>query len=268
MTRRVVVPLDGSSRSRSALAAGRALAAQLGLPLQAVSVVPTENLAAERRQALADSLGDGGADITVIIDQSPAEALLSFLDAAAGDLCVMATHARGAVTEMVLGSVARSVVEKYTGRVVLVGPRHSAKWHGPIASVQVCIDGSELSERAIAPAAELARELGATLQLIQVLEPEAAGMTAGGDTGEWVYLRRTADQVHKDHGIAAEWEVLHGREPAEAVAAYLNAQPDALVVLTSHGRSGVRRIALGSVAQSVLDASLNPVWIIRPHRGR
>ncbi|HRP95864.1 MAG TPA: universal stress protein [Rhodocyclaceae bacterium] len=260
----VIVPVDDSHRSLDALIAGQALAGQLGLRLHLVSVVARQDEVGARRNAICDAIEELDADITVLADAAPAEALLRVLGEGSGNVCCMATHARGAISEMALGSVARQIVQRHDGPVVLVGPRHARKWRGPIGSVLVCVDGSPLSEQALAPAAGFAARLKATLQLTQVLEPEAARMSDNGDTGEWVYLRRLHDQLRHEQGIGAEWEVLHGNDPADAITSYADAQPGALIVLTSHGRSGLNRLVMGSVAQSIVRASASPVWIVRP----
>ena len=199
-------------------------------------------------------------------EERKAEGRLRALQSGKGNICCMATHARGAVSEMVLGSVARHIVQEYPGPVVLVGPRHVKKWAGPVKTVHVCVDGSPLSEQALAPAVQCARLLDATLQLIQVLDPETTKLAEGGDSGEWVYLRRLYDQLRKDKGIVAEWEVLHGRDAADAITSFVDDQPGSLIVMCSHGRSGLNRLVMGSVAQSVLRGSRSPVWIIRPRK--
>lgn len=262
----LVVPVDDSHRSLDALNAGQALAVQMGLTLHLVSVVPHEADVSGREQGIRDAIDDMHADITVVANPSPAEGLLMALQSGKGNICCMATHARGAVSEMVLGSVARHIVQEYPGPVVLVGPRHVKKWAGPVKTVHVCVDGSPLSEQALAPAVQCARLLDATLQLIQVLDPEATKLAEGGDSGEWVYLRRLYDQLRKDKGIVAEWEVLHGRDAADAITSFVDDQPGSLIVMCSHGRSGLNRLVMGSVAQSVLRGSRSPVWIIRPRK--
>lgn len=262
----VVVPVDDSHRSLDALKAGEVLAAQMGLKLHLVSVVAREADVSGREQAIRGAIDDVQADITVVADPSPADGLLGALQSGKGNICCMATHARGAVSEMVLGSVASHIVQEYRGPVVLVGPKHVKKWTGPISTVQVCVDGSSLSEQALAPAVQCATLLKAALQLIQVLDPETTKLAEGGDSGEWVYLRRLHDQLRKDKGVAAEWEVLHGKDAAEAITSYTDGQPGSLIVMSSHGRSGLNRLVMGSVAQSVLRTSASPVWIIRPTR--
>ncbi len=264
MDKCLVVPVDDSHRSLDALTAGQALATQMGLRLHLVSVVTKPEEAARRERAVRHAIDDLDADITVLADPSPANGLLAALKSGKGNVCCMATHARGAVSEMVLGSVAQHIVQEYSGPVVVVGPKHPRKWTGPVRTVFVCVDGSPLSEQALAPAAQCAAWLKATLQLVQVLDPDKTHIPEGGDSGEWVYLRRLAEQLRKDHGVAAEWEVLHGKHAAEAITSFVDDQPGSLLVLSSHGRSGLNRLVMGSVAQEVARTSSSPVWIIRP----
>lgn len=258
----LVIPVDDSHRSIDALKAGQALATQMGLTLHLVSIVPDQNEVAAREKAIRKHIDGLQAEVTVLADPEPGAALLRTLSGGKGNVCCMATHARGAVSEMVLGSVARSIVQGYAGPVVVVGPKYAAKWVAPVKTVVVCVDGSPLSEQALAPAAKCATWLKATLQLVQVLDPETP-VPEDSDSGEWVYLRRLADQVRKDHGIAADWEVLHGKDAATAVTSYVNTQPGSLIVLSSHGRSGMDRVLMGSVAQNIVRDSTSPVWIIR-----
>ena len=262
MVDRVVVPLDDSRRSQAALDVGTALRDALGARLHLVSVVAAVDEVETRRAALATAVP--GADVSVLVDDAPAEALLGFLDGGENDVCCMATHARGAVTEMVVGSVAQRMVHAHSGPVVLVGPHHAGKWSGPVKSVLACVDGSPLSEQVLAPAVRFARAMKVDLQLVQVLKPEATALSEGQDAAEWAYLRRTAERLKRDSGIDVQWDVLHGDDPAEAVSGYADAMPGALVAMTTHGRSGLSRLTLGSVAQRVVHESVGPVWVIRP----
>lgn len=258
----LVIPVDDSHRSIDALKAGQTLATQMGLALHLLSIVPDQNEVAAREQAIRKTIDGVQAEVSVLVDPEPGAALVRTLSSGKGNVCCMATHARGAVSEMVLGSIARSVVQGYPGPVVLVGPKHAAKWVAPVKTVVICVDGSELSEQALAPAAKCATWLKATLQLVQVLNPKTP-VPDDNDSGEWNYLRGLADRVRKEHGIAADWEVLHGKDAATSVTAYVNTQPGSLIVLSSHGRSGVDRVLMGSVAQSIVRDSTSPVWIIR-----
>ncbi|MBW7860683.1 MAG: universal stress protein [Rhodocyclaceae bacterium] len=263
MNSSLVVPVDDSHRSLDALIAGRSLAEQMGLTLHLVSVVARDEDKDSREQAIRGALDGEVAEVSVLVDHSPADALLQALSSGKGNVCCIATHARGAVSEMVLGSVARRIVQEYAGPVVVVGPKHARKWAAPVRTVVVCVDGSPLSEQALMPAAKCAAWLKASLQLVQVLDPETTQIPSDGDSAEWVYLHRLADQLRRDKGISAEWEVLHGKHAAEAITAHVDSQPGSLVVLSSHGRSGFNRLVMGSVAQNIVRESGSPVWIIR-----
>ncbi len=139
-------------------------------------------------------------------------------------------------------------------------------------AVVVPLDGSELSEKAIAPACELARRFEAPVFLVtvpEIVEPafaaypdfeaRLAGMMPAEDLDamrEGVraeaaeYLEQRA-RVFASAGVRVEREVGEGR-PAEAIVASLRRHPNALLVMATHGRRGLSRWAFGSVADSVL----------------
>lgn len=258
----LMVPIDESHRSLGALDLGQTLASQMGLNLLLLSVVDDPADIPRREQAIRRAIDNTRADITVVAHASVAKGLLGILNAGENNVCCMATHARGAVSEMVLGSVARQIVQEYRGMVILVGPRHPRSWAEAIRTVLVCVDGSALSEQALAPAAEYARLLDARLQLVQVLDPASVQHLKEGDSGDWVYLRALSDRLQNEKGIAASWDVLHGTHPGHEITAYADAEPGSLIVLSTHGRSGLTRLAMGSVAQHVVHISRSPVSII------
>jgi nucleotide-binding universal stress UspA family protein len=137
-----------------------------------------------------------------------------------------------------------------------------------VKTILVPLDGSVLAELALKPAVELAREKDAKLVLLRAAE---AHTTVGDPTEAQVAVVHEAEEYLAgvrarvlDGGVAAaETSVWYGR-PAEAIveaARYRNAD---LIVMSSHGRSGLGRLVLGSVAESVLRATATPILLIRP----
>jgi nucleotide-binding universal stress UspA family protein len=191
-------------------------------------------------------------------EPSPAPAIARA--AAAHDaLVVMASHGRTGVGEAVFGSVAEDVLRRARRPVVLVGPNASDPLSGDPGLVVAGVDGSDLAEAAMATARDLALRIGADLQLVEVLEPDlvAAVNATGGDVSEWGYLARASaglpDPLH------AGFEVLHGAAAA-ALAGY---EPDRteLLAVATHGRSGMARMVLGSVAMDVVRHASSPVLV-------
>jgi nucleotide-binding universal stress UspA family protein len=76
-----------------------------------------------------------------------------------------------------------------------------------------------------------------------------------------VYLQRTAERL-KAKGINTHIELLTG-DPSEAIVSYADNSPCDIIVMASHGRSGVTRWAIGSVADKVFRASSIPVLMVK-----
>jgi nucleotide-binding universal stress UspA family protein len=141
------------------------------------------------------------------------------------------------------------------------------------SQIMVALDGSALSEQAIKPAAHLAQLSGAKIVLVrnqdlpenildspdkfpvihEILQKEGQACLA--------YLDRLAARI-RESGLEASSQLLHGASAAESIRAYADEQKADLIVLTSHGRSGVSRFLLGSVAEKVARIAPCPVLII------
>jgi nucleotide-binding universal stress UspA family protein len=77
------------------------------------------------------------------------------------------------------------------------------------------------------------------------------------------YLERTAERM-KAAGLNASWELLDG-DAASRILAYVERTSGSLVAIATHGRSGLGRWLLGSVADKVIRSSSRPVLVIRPN---
>lgn len=143
----------------------------------------------------------------------------------------------------------------------------------PLRRVLVPLDGSDLAEQAVQPAAEIARRLHAPLTLLQVV-PSEIEIYMGSNYVAYLFdildqLKAAADEYLDAQadavaavGVACEVQVAVGSAPAQiSEAARVN--PDTLIVLSSHGRSGLGRAVLGSVADRVIHESHGPVLVIR-----
>jgi nucleotide-binding universal stress UspA family protein len=145
------------------------------------------------------------------------------------------------------------------------------------ARILVPLDGSKVAERALPAAEELGRLMRAPLHLVRVVDPAqisasslgrfddviAGGtlsslMNQQGDLAHGYLERMAAREI--EHGLNATSEVGHGSAGREIVAL---TQPGDLIVMTTHGYSGVVRWFLGSVAEDVIRHSLVPVLLIR-----
>jgi nucleotide-binding universal stress UspA family protein len=137
--------------------------------------------------------------------------------------------------------------------------------------IMVPLDGSMLAEAALSTACDFAARDGATISLLRAAEamsrPGAdaveAQVTAIREAEEYLaaVVRRLADK-----GITrVEPHVWYGPAAAAIVEA-ASAQKADLVVMCTHGRSGLGRLVLGSVAESVLRGTTTPILIVRADR--
>lgn len=138
--------------------------------------------------------------------------------------------------------------------------------------IMLPLDGSNTSESALPWVEALAAHMGASIQLVQVVDPFMAGPTGEAPTlAIRLTERRQGDvekylqqKVSQIKGLSCEWKCLMGSAPRLLGSL---AQPDncQAVVLASHGRSGGIRWLMGSVAEGVLRQSGVPVLLLRPN---
>ena len=137
----------------------------------------------------------------------------------------------------------------------------------------VPLDRSPLAEQAIGQAAAIARAAHASVDIVLVHEPlPFAGFgDAPWNAEEWKsedkYLETIAEEISSGAAVPTTHNVMRG-EPVEMI--YIRAcDIDAdLIVMTSHGRTGLSRAWLGSVAHGVLRRSVVPVLMLRPIDGK
>jgi nucleotide-binding universal stress UspA family protein len=147
-------------------------------------------------------------------------------------------------------------------------------------SIVVALDGSTLAESTLPWATALAQGTGATLQLVRVIEPfwrstylsiapeavyldeaQVAVLEQQSEDEARAYLDQVAGALRAD-GLRVAWETRVGR-PAEELARAVETSGADLLVLATHGRGGLRRWALGSVATELLQRGEAPVMIVR-----
>jgi nucleotide-binding universal stress UspA family protein len=133
------------------------------------------------------------------------------------------------------------------------------------------LDRSSLAEQAIGHAASIARESGASIDIVLVHEPFPFSGYAdlpwdGDETAEQKYLEAVADELRSGAQVNATCSVLRGAPAAMIIRRAHEIGAD-LIVMTSHGRTGFSRSWLGSVADAVMRKSSVPVLMLRPEHG-
>ncbi len=141
--------------------------------------------------------------------------------------------------------------------------------------IVVPLDGSDIAEQALATAEDIARATGASVHLVRVVEFPSTSYTYvyGAMIESEALVSQLDDQIHlaegylaevarplAEHGIEVTTEVLHGIASQALIATMT---PGDLFVIASHGRSGVARWFLGSVAEEITRHATVPVLLVR-----
>ena len=139
--------------------------------------------------------------------------------------------------------------------------------------ILVPTDGSELTARAVAAAIGLARTLGAEIHTLCVKEPFPYGAVAEMqptppqeffDAQERSAVRhvKTVAEACAAAGVPCQGETVEGVQPWEAIVAHAEKKGCDLLVMGSHGRSGLATLFLGSETQDVLAHTALPVLVV------
>lgn len=197
---------------------------------------------------------------------SPVEGILNYADSHDASLIVMGTHGRTGIDHLLAGSVAEDVVRHAYCPVLTVRCRDGVGWKDQVRRILVPVDFSDDSP--IALALELARAYGAELDLLHVVE-EAVLPTIYGveplSPGAPLYLERTEGALKKlleEHDIAdltVRTSVRVGH-PARVILEFAQEDRSDLIVIASHGRTGLGRLLMGSVAEKVVRLADVPVF--------
>jgi nucleotide-binding universal stress UspA family protein len=279
MFERILVPLDGSETAEAALAYVALLPSER-LRLLAVesdrsdlsAVCTAARDCRSYLEAVAAPLREQGRDVdTLVAFGNPAEQILAL--AATADLVVMGSHGHGGVKRFVLGSIADEVARHAPVPVLVVRGGSAPPPAVQLTRIVVPLDGSELAEQAMPVAASLAADLGVPVHLMRVLDVDALRATVqAGIHAAAAYMRSHGEiQHHAEEYLAEQTQQLRNRDLAlttevltgsPAVTLLDAIRPVDLVVMTTHGRGGVRRWLLGSVADKLVRAAAAPVLLV------
>jgi nucleotide-binding universal stress UspA family protein len=126
------------------------------------------------------------------------------------------------------------------------------------------LDGSSCSEAAIPMAKEFAALDGGSLVIMTVGNlPESTTMAREEEEQLAEMLRRVNDQF----GLAAEMKVDMAGDPVQGILSVADDANADLIVMATHGRSGLSELAQGSVATGVVRDGRKPVLLVRPKEG-
>ena len=218
----------------------------------------------------------------------PAEEILRYASGNDYDLILLATHGRSGLKRWSMGSVASKVLGSSKIPVWLVRagiPEETPYDKWPSQTLIVPLDGSELAESVLPHVEALAKQRSTgpvEVVLLKVSEtpsiptyygPEISGVSLNwGDYIQQETIRRkqsAADYLAEvakgleSSNIKVITEVIEGKANDEIVE-YANKHPYSLLIMATHGRSGLSRLVYGSVAANLLQGLIRPLFIIKP----
>jgi nucleotide-binding universal stress UspA family protein len=295
MYRSLLVPLDGSAFAEHALPFAASIARRAGAALQVVHAhVPVTNL-----YISSELVGDLTLDATIrenevayldgvvkrLAENIPVRASRTLVDgliagalheqalAVGADLVVMATHGRGPLSRFWLGSVADTLVRRLPMPILLVRPQEETPNLATDVTVRrilIPLDGSDLAEQILEPATELGCLTQAEYTLIRVVEPfvppphQLPGPLFDQLAREaQTYVDGVAERL-RGRSLRVETHVVMNRFAATAILDEARVHATDLIAMKTHGRGGLARLLLGSVADKVLRGALTPVLLHRP----
>ncbi|NLV12351.1 universal stress protein [Haloarcula argentinensis] len=277
---RILVPTDGSPGSERAFEAAATLARTHDATVHVLSVVdehgPTDDWdydgdspAAAFIESQADHVDTEDLSVTAAVREGVVhDAVLDYGDEIDIDLIVMGTHGRTGVRRFLLGSVTEKVVR--LADVPVLSVKADAE-PGTVSFDDILLptDGSSGAEAAIEPAGALASVTDATVHLVSVVDTRSLGVDVGSsvivDELESVAtdaVENTSDRLSEMGIETVETAIAHG-VPYRAILDAIEEADADLVVIGTHGRTGIDRYLLGSVAEKLVRTSPVPVMTVR-----
>ncbi|MBX3011220.1 MAG: universal stress protein [Caldilineaceae bacterium] len=211
---------------------------------------------------------------TKAVEGDPAQVILELAESSGADCIAMCSHGRSGLARWALGSVAERVIQGTQIPVLLVRASTPPR-HAKIQTILLPLDGSTVAEQAVPVAQALAQANDARVLLFQVIQKmdestqqiffkeEAAAKTI---FAKWrlhaeQYLASLARRL-EEAGVASDYRVVVDN-PDRAICAMTKGPHVDLVVMGTHGRSGIRRWVYGSVANQVLRGADCPLLLVR-----
>lgn len=292
MYTKILIPLDGSKLAESILPYARALAKDLGIPVDLLYVNdPNEPtacapfMASEYLNSIVESFGGAIAVRSVVETGNTAATIVDGAAAEPEMLIAMATHGYSGPKRWLLGSVAEKVLRAAANHVLLVRPANGElRAEAKLTTVLVPLDGSKLAEKVLPTVSELAWRLTLQVVLVRVTRriysapPEGFLPVFGANVPNlkklWEeanaeaneYLMEKANQLRRQ-GLTQITPLVFESGVDGAAAAIIDLvkkTPDNFVAMCTHGESGIGNWLVGSVTERVVRHTTGPVLVIRP----
>jgi nucleotide-binding universal stress UspA family protein len=266
--RRILVPMDGSSEAEVAIGAimplARAYAPEVIVFCVLEGPEPSLKVPAYLAKACAALRANNVNASLDVREGRPAEQIAAYAKEKEVDLIAISTHGRTGMRRILMGSVTEEVLRRTTVPVLVCRPGTvMPEWR----RILVALDGSPRAEAILEDLVPLARKLNVPLHLVKAALP----VVSGAGVGEFPivipaedpmpYLNELAGRL-RAQGVEARPVGLEGRAAFEVLrhAAETGAN---LIAMTTHGRTGLARVLLGSIAEEILRHAPCPVLVRR-----
>lgn len=263
MYTRVVVPFSGGEFSAGALRVAAAVAHASAVPIHLVSFGLTASHTIDLEASARDAASEIG-NVPVVVKASQVDDIVAALAKEVldepGALVCMRSVGR-AHAQPVLGSYAESVLREIFGPILLVGPQARVDGYSLAGDIVVASDGSATAKAVQPIASQWAISYHLTPFVVSV-SPATKGET--NVAAEVAHVAHEAKAMERDLGRAVAYDVLHSKHPADAIVEFARSRNAAAIAMATHGESGLRRLALGSVTMAVVHKAHCPVLVHRP----
>ncbi len=214
-----------------------------------------------------------------VLEGDPAYEIVLYAGKIGADAIVIGTHGRSGLRRLLMGSVAEGVLRHSTAPVIVA--REGARVGEPagksdVEKILVPDDGSETSVRALDIATDFAASTNAELVICHVVNLADVALLSGGEAqlmpGCLLELESNAKAILNEaitrvgSRVRATCRCAEGEPIAEIERLIAEIRPD-FIVMGSHGRGGLGRVVMGSVAEGVVRAAPVPVMVVPARSG-
>ncbi|HSQ12550.1 MAG TPA: universal stress protein [Candidatus Deferrimicrobium sp.] len=286
MYKKILVPLDGSKLAERVLPFARRLADSFGAAVELLRVSDPDarppfsppQASAQYLKEVSEKYFPASAQVAEVAEVGePAQVIIDRAKADPACLIAMATHGMSGMRRWLLGSVVAKVVHTAANPLLLVRPADGdPSMPVVLNTIFVPLDGSALAEKALPHVIALGKTMNLEVHLMRVytLPPDAYvvadGVIAQGPAAfrdsikneATTYLEGKIDELRASGLERLVATAIEG-DAASEIIDIARKTPNNLIAMSTHGRSGVGRWLLGSVAEKVIQHSQDPVLVIR-----
>jgi nucleotide-binding universal stress UspA family protein len=294
---RFLVPLDGSRLAESVLPVVQQVASRFHAQVTLLHIVEQHPPAAihgerhltrvDQAQAYLEEIAVGLRSSTIPVaihvheekEDNVALSIVQHFQELHADLVIMCTHGHGGLREIIFGSKAQQALQQGTQSILLLFPREDDSIAPfKLKRIFVPLDGTAAHEPALPMAILIARTFGAELHLVLVVptlatlsgDEAVSGLLLPSTTRALLDLSQQDATDYLEHavarcqaeGVVAHAEVLRGDIVPQLLSLAERRDVD-LIVLASHGRTGLDALFTGSVASRIAGRRIRPLLLVR-----